>query len=351
MSKTSFTTAVWREPRKRIGGALNGAGRCDGACFAAGSRCSMQTLARVEFDLNVCLWRCPNGNRAAPIAVATCVDNSRGGDPGPRPEHILVHDSAEDATEERPEPVHPPVVEEAGGDRGAEPPPRTHRGPGEVPAKEPVDADGEPDRNRPQCLRGSPRIDRRREDDEHDEERHQQFKKHRSLGCDQVHGGGRQMEGGRKLRGPKPSQYEPTQKTSQELEGDNDRARVRPLMAGDDETEGHRGADLPAGDGAEGGRHHRDRECMTECGEENHGLVRRGRGEDGPCASDDESEPTNHLADALPPPAVFHRDARPGEGGWLFMAFYSSRRIINGRRGVTRCIPCSRGRNRGRSRT
>src|SRR3989475_7318374 len=67
MSKTSFTTAVWREPRKRIGGALNGAGRCAGACLAAGSRCIMQNLARDEFDLNVCLWRCPNGSRAFPL--------------------------------------------------------------------------------------------------------------------------------------------------------------------------------------------------------------------------------------------------------------------------------------------
>src|SRR2546427_12746996 len=54
MSKTSFTTAVWRDPRNRMGGALNGAGGCAGACFAAGSRCIMQIPARVNFDLNVC---------------------------------------------------------------------------------------------------------------------------------------------------------------------------------------------------------------------------------------------------------------------------------------------------------
>src|SRR6267143_7214855 len=109
----------------------------------------------------------------APFPRTTRVDNSWGLDHGPRPEHILVHDRTEETAEERTEPVHPPVVEEAGCDRGAEPPPRAHRGPGEVPAEEPVDADGESDRDRPQGLCRSPGIDRGGEDDEHDEERHQ----------------------------------------------------------------------------------------------------------------------------------------------------------------------------------
>src|SRR5438445_2602493 len=159
------------------------------------------------------------------------------------------------------------------------------------------------------------------------------------------------MEGGGNLRRTEPTEDEPSQETPQELEGDDHRARVRPLMTGDDETQGHGGADLPAGDGPEGRRHHCDRERMSKGREEDDGLIRRGRGKDRACAPDDESEPADHLADALPPPTVFHRDARPREGGWLFMAFYSSRRIINRRRSVTRCILCSRGRSRGRFRT
>src|SRR5438445_10368349 len=83
-------------------------------------------------------------------------DTSRGLDYGPRPEHVLVHDRPEDTAEERTEPVHPPVVEEAGCDRGAEPPPGAHRGRGEVPAEEPVDADGEAHRDRPRGRWRSP---------------------------------------------------------------------------------------------------------------------------------------------------------------------------------------------------
>src|SRR3989442_15723201 len=103
------------------------------------------------------------------------------------------------------------------------------------------------------------------------------------------------MERGGNLRRPEPTEDEPSQETPQELEGDDHRARVRPLMTGDDETEGHGGADLPAREGPEGGRHHCDRERMTKSGEKKDGLVRRGRGKDGTPAPPAQSRPPHHL--------------------------------------------------------
>src|SRR2546428_469685 len=94
--------------------------------------------------------------------------------------------------------------------------------------------------------------------------------------------------------GPRPEHilvHDRTEDTPWGREANVPRPLVRPLMRGDDETEGHRGADLPAREGPERGRHHRDRERRAKGSEQNDGLFRRGRGKDGPRPPDAEPKP------------------------------------------------------------
>src|SRR5437867_11226606 len=98
MSKTSFTTAVCREPRNRMGGALNGAVRCGASCLGTGSRCIMQPRATVELDLNICLLRFSDANCGTHhVTTSSRARNSGTPDHSTLSEDVLVHDRTEDA--------------------------------------------------------------------------------------------------------------------------------------------------------------------------------------------------------------------------------------------------------------
>src|SRR5437867_2787626 len=162
MSKTSFTITVCF-PDRNLTGVSWTTGFCGVTAFAGAVPRIIAKLGTRQANLNI-------SSRVARSARHTNAHRPRADLARFFEEDVRIEEARDGAPKERADPVHVPVVEEPGDDRGAEPSGRVHRSTGERSAHHDVDCDRQTNRHAPDGVEGSFRVNPRAEDDEHEEE-------------------------------------------------------------------------------------------------------------------------------------------------------------------------------------
>src|SRR3989449_7240550 len=162
MSKTSFTITVCL-PDRNLTGVSWTTGFCGVTAFAGAVPRIIAKLGTRQSNLNI-------SSRVARSARHTNAHPPRQTLARFFEEGVRIEEARDGAPKERADPVHVPVDEETGNDRGAEPSSGVHRGTGERSAHHDVDCDRQTNRHSTHGVEGSFRVDTRAEDDENVEE-------------------------------------------------------------------------------------------------------------------------------------------------------------------------------------